>query len=362
MGSGKKVFIAGAGLAGLTAAATLARKGFSVTVAEARPEIGHGYSLADSTYIDPKAVRERLGLDISPALSPWPYTRIYAYGLRREAAHPRGAKAYTIERGAGENSLEKVLYRQALAAGAEVLFSQKLSAQELRELPPGSIIATGLCTRAFKALDLPHKPFYCHLAMGAPEAARPPVIVYFDSFCREFGYYFQSKNAAGALCFNTDRPLSPGELDAFREKLAINDGIHFDSWSASLAHAASWPLGPADTRRLFWQDKILAGTLAGVVSPVLVFGVHGALVSGKIAALAVSDREAAARMFRRMSPRRYHWPQMGLRRMREKLPHAWLKPLLQAMVATYHPQYFPYGMRFAMQPPGMSFSGRMRGV
>ncbi|MEW5735568.1 MAG: FAD-dependent oxidoreductase [Thermodesulfobacteriota bacterium] len=356
----KNVIIAGAGLAGLTAAITLARQGVSVRVLEAREKIGHGYSLADSSYLDPEAVESYLGVDIRPALSPWPYTRIYAYGLRREVAHPRGAKAYTIERGQGENSLENVLYRQALASGVTVELKSRLAPSELRDLPPGSIIATGLSTEAFQTLQLPHKPFYCHLAMGAPEPSRPPVIVYFDSFCREFGYYFQSQNAAGALCFNVDRPLSASELSAFKEKLLQNDGIRFDSWSDHLAQVASWPLGAGDTRRLFWQDKILCGTIAGAISPVLVFGVHGALSSGKIAAVAVHDKEKAERLFKQMSPWHYYYPQLGLRKMRERWPHAILRPLLQGMVATYHPDLFPYMMRFAMQPPGMSFSGRMR--
>jgi len=49
---------------------------------------------------------------------------------------------------------------------------------------------------------------------------------------------------------------------------------------------------------------ILAGTLAGMQDPSMVLGVHGALVSGKIAALAVTDKEKALKEFKRMNARR----------------------------------------------------------
>jgi hypothetical protein len=41
------------------------------------------------------------------------------------------------------------------------------------------------------------------------------------------------------------------------------------------------------------RDKIVAGSLAGCMEPFMFFGLHGALVSGKIAAAAVTDKEKA---------------------------------------------------------------------
>jgi flavin-dependent dehydrogenase len=67
------------------------------------------------------------------------------------------------------------------------------------------------------------------------------------------------------------------------------------------------PTGSLFNPRLFAGDLILAGTLSGMQDPSMVLGVHGALVSGKIAAMAVHDRERAAREFRRMT----RWWKLG---------------------------------------------------
>ncbi|MDY6795974.1 MAG: hypothetical protein SWK76_11985 [Actinomycetota bacterium] len=67
--------------------------------------------------------------------------------------------------------------------------------------------------------------------------------------------------------------------------------------------------------RLFHGDRILAGTLAGLISPVLLFGVNGALIYGKVAATAVTDLDRALREFRRMAPLYYH--QFVFRKLRE---------------------------------------------
>ncbi len=44
---------------------------------------------------------------------------------------------------------------------------------------------------------------------------------------------------------------------------------------------------------MFKNNMIIAGTLGGVIEPVLNFGMLGAMVSGKIAAMAVTDRGSA---------------------------------------------------------------------
>ena len=51
--------------------------------------------------------------------------------------------------------------------------------------------------------------------------------------------------------------------------------------------------------RLFHGDKILAGGLAGAQDPGTYFGCQGAMVSGKIAAVALEDKARAYEMFER---------------------------------------------------------------
>lgn len=355
----KRVEIVGAGLAGLTAGINLARRGFEVMVHEAKEQMGGDLSYADSTLMDVPALRRELGVEVEEALEPWTLTRAWAYGKKYEFGLPRGVEGYTVERGKGEHSLENVLYRQALAEGVEVRLGSRLSKREMKELPPGSIVATGLDREAFEAMDLPCRPFFCHMATGRGDPSRPSVIIYLDSFTREFGYYFQRGEAAGALVFSVQRPLTDGEKEEFRRKLAEGDGIEFESWNDAVASWAAWPLGSWSNRRLLRGDLVLAGTLAGLVSPVLLFGVNGALVSGKIAALAVSDRDAALREFRRLAP--LYWPQFAFRKLREYAPHAALKPLVRAILSTYHPDLFPYAMLFALWPPGYRRRALARG-
>ncbi|MBU2490572.1 MAG: NAD(P)-binding protein [Proteobacteria bacterium] len=347
----RETIIAGAGLSGLTAALSLARQGRRVRVLEAGERIGGSRSYVDSSYLDPEALKRSLGVDIRPALSPWGLTRAWVYGEKHEFAPPSRVPAYTIERGRGKNSLEKILYRAVKDAGVPVELGVRLTPEQLLALPGGSILATGLDRWSFGALGIPSRPFYCHMATGKGVPGRPDVIIYLDRFTREFGYYFQAGNKAGALVFDVVSPMTPEGKLAFKQRLWENDGIRFENWDDRLAETASWPLGSFSNRRLFARGKILAGTLSGAVSPVLVFGVLGALVSGGIAAQAVDDPEGAKRRFARLMP--LYFPQMAFRRIRENAPHALLKPLCRGLVKTYHPRYFPWLMMFAAWPVGL---------
>ncbi|MEW6077171.1 MAG: NAD(P)-binding protein [Thermodesulfobacteriota bacterium] len=349
----EKVEIVGAGLAGLAAGITLARRGFKVTVHEGRKRPGGDLSYADSTIMDVPAVRRELGLEVEESLEPWTITRAWAYGKKYEFELPRGVEGFTVERGRGEHSLDNVLYQQALREGVEVRLGSRLSGQEIRDLPVGSILATGLDRQTFESLGLPCRRFFCHMATGKGDPSRPGVIIHLDRYTHEYGYYFQRGEAAGALVFSLRRPMTEEEKEAFKTSLGERDGIAFDRWDDHVAAWAAWPLGGRRNLRLFQGGKILAGTLAGLISPVLLFGVNGALVSGKIAALAVIDPDAARREFQRMAP--LYRPQSVFRKLREYLPHVLLKPLTQAILATYDPDSLPYAMKFMLWPPGYRY-------
>ena len=53
--------------------------------------------------------------------------------------------------------------------------------------------------------------------------------------------------------------------------------------------------------RLFWEDKILAGTLSGMIEPFWGYGVVGALISGKVASLACTNREQGEADFKKFT-------------------------------------------------------------
>jgi flavin-dependent dehydrogenase len=76
--------------------------------------------------------------------------------------------------------------------------------------------------------------------------------------------------------------------------LKETEGVEFKTWHMERGIFASrYPFSP----RLFAGDKILAGTLAGAQDPGTYFGCHGAMVSGKIAAIALEDKALAQEMF-----------------------------------------------------------------
>lgn len=347
----REIDIVGAGLAGLVAGINLAGQGFRVKIYEAKNQIGGNSSFADATLMCPTVLERELGISIREALIPWKSARIFAYGKKFTIDLPHLNEAYTMERGKGELSLENVLYRQALEKGVEVLLGMNLSQKEISELPMGTIVATGLNKNTLEQFNIPHRPFYGHMSTGTGEPSRSQVIVYFDRFTREYGYYAQCGRSSVALVFRMDRPLLDEEKAAFRKKLAKDNGIEMNDWNDDISTWAAWPLKIRNNINLFKEGKILAGTLAGVVSPVLNFGVNGALVSGRIAAMAVTDPNAAQQEFNRLAP--LYLPQFIFRRFREYAPIPLLKLGTWVILSTYSPGSFHHLLSFALWPPGL---------
>lgn len=349
----KEILIVGAGLSGLVAGINLSREGYEVRILEAKKRIGANAAYIDSTYIAPEDIKTYTGVDINQALDSWEKTRIYAYGRTYDIINPPKIGAWVVERGEGATSLDYILYQQALAEGVKIELGRIVNPRDIRGLPAGSIIATGLSADVFSALNIPCRPFYCYLGTSRTASTETKVIVYFDTFTREYGYYFQSRGIAGALAFNVHRPLTDREKAVFRQKLEENDGITFDNWNESLSEWAAWPVGGWKNLKLFYEDKIITGTLAGAINPVIMLGVHGALVTGKIAALAVRDRALAQKEFAKINPAYY--TQTALRHYRQHAPQFLIKPLIRFILSTYHPRYFYQIYMHAVCPPGMNY-------
>jgi len=93
--------------------------------------------------------------------------------------------------------------------------------------------------------------------------------------------------------------------DEWDRQLREWEGIEFEQW---LPHEGVVATKKAADPCLFAGDKILAGTLAGMQDPFFLFGVQSSLVSGRIAAMAVDDKERAWRLFNTFtSARKYSW-------------------------------------------------------
>ena len=80
------------------------------------------------------------------------------------------------------------------------------------------------------------------------------------------------------------------------------------------------PTKRLDNPLLFMGDKIITGSLSGTMDPMFLFGIHGALMSGKVAAMAVSDPVKAESEFRRIN--KFFVPTLIQRRIYEQ---AWFR-------------------------------------
>ncbi|MDY6796841.1 MAG: hypothetical protein SWK76_16390 [Actinomycetota bacterium] len=75
-----------------------------------------------------------------------------------------------------------------------------------------------------------------------------------------------------------------------------NQGIEHDNWDFQ---TGAVPLAAMDNYRLFRDGLIMCGTMSGTIDPFMGFGIGGVLVTGKVAATAVTDPEGAQREFDR---------------------------------------------------------------
>ena len=89
--------------------------------------------------------------------------------------------------------------------------------------------------------------------------------------------------------------MPPENLEEFKQMVEKYDKFKFDTWKRFLGYT------PKDLRLTYDDRFILTGTLAGVVEPALGFGITGALLSGKISALAAVDKEKGLAEFERFT-------------------------------------------------------------
>jgi hypothetical protein len=323
----KQVTIVGAGLSGLTAAIILAREGYDVTVLEQKDAIG-GASLqasatsgqelcfADMTPLDIDAMSRYLGFPLSPPegpartpfYNPLPSLRFRAFGELIDLTLPANVQMKMVERGSRPSSLDSYLYRLATESGVRFSFGTPvLTREDFSNLPPGSIVATGMFREAFDALGIPYTRAYGFFAGGpAPEGRSPFCVAYYHEHTRDYAYYANANGVGAAVLFQRGKPLSDAAMAWFPQQLREDEGLAFPRWH-SIENLVGTPTGSFSNPRLLAGDFILTGTLSGMQDPLMVLGVHGALVSGRIAAMAVQDRQRASGEFRRMN----RWWKLG---------------------------------------------------
>ena len=296
--------IVGAGLSGLVAAINLAREGREVLVLEREPRIGGAglyHPSPEGTPMHLEGLKRYTGIDFSPAaaapaVAPFQVGRVVAYG-EMIPVDMDAISSYMIERGPRSTSLDSYLYNIALAEGVKFEFGRAvMSNDDVARLPADTIIATGLHFEGFDACRVPYKTSFHFVARQTiPDAESNHVTVYHGEFTRDYAYTASTNGIQFAHVFQRN-PIGRDTLKMFEEQVYVSEGIEFKSWEHFTFPV---PAASIHTPRLFAGNKILAGTLSGCMESYMFFGMLGAMVSGKIAAMAVTDKARAYEEFKK---------------------------------------------------------------
>lgn len=286
----KHTAVYGAGLAGMTAAINLARAGYAVTVYDREKGIGGSGEVHPSVHttpLQPAETWEYTGIDLSECFIETEEHPAWWYNDRRLVLPPyvKNLKSYSVERGARKSSIDTKLYSIAVQEGVRFVFGRNAGVKELTEAPPGSIISTGLYKEMYEMVGVDYLRTYGYMAARPSEAGRSVTDVYLGSFSVDYGYVSVANGLTYALLFSR-KPLGTADLEKFKKALKKTRDLEFDNWRPFLGYF------PRETK-LYWNGKILAGTLCGMIEPFWGYGIVGALLSGRVAALAHLDRARA---------------------------------------------------------------------
>lgn len=293
--------IVGAGLSGLIAAINLVREGREVLVLERESRIGGSamyHPGVAGTPINHKAYAKFSGIDLSQAGGRVETGKICvddksASSITEEAAGD--VDNFLVEQGPRSTSINTYLYDLAVKEGVKVEFNHPvISTKEFADLPPDSIIATGLYFEGYDAFDVPYMTSFHFIGRQAIDQSIPNnVSLYFGAFTSDYAYTSSMNGLLMAHVFQRF-PIGFDTLKVFEELMHKHEGFEFKDW---LHFTFPVPSAKSNNPRLFVGNKILSGSLAGCIEPFMFFGLHGAFVSGKIAAMAVTDKGAAYEEF-----------------------------------------------------------------
>lgn len=289
----KEVTIIGAGLAGMTAAIILAKRGYRAIIKESYREIGGSPALHPSVHTTPAQLDELwnyIGFRVDGgfvACDPYPALFLKNKKLTLPA-YVRHNRAYCVERGPRPSSMDSILFALAKKSGVKFDFGCRVDIARLRD---NTIIATGLAPELYGYFGIQHRHVYGFWSTRNVADPGATGNIYMGPFADFYGYSARVHGLDYNLLFS-GKPVTQKNLDSYRSLLA---GMGMDDYNEPWRKVTMAIPGEA---RLFSKGMILAGTLSGMIEPFWGYGIVGALVSGAIAAKAVTDRDGALRDFR----------------------------------------------------------------
>lgn len=300
MAENASITIYGAGMSGLIAAIDLARHGYEVTVHDREKGYGGDSRYNPSTHttpIDIAKTSEYVGIDLSPVFHPLLECPFY---FHESVYNPplNLLELYTVERGNRPTSLDTLLYDEAKELGVRFEFDSPLRKEDIPGLPENTIIACGLTPSAYEMLGIPYLRWYGWCSRGEIGFSNRSWI-WIDECISEYGYLSSCNNFYFDLLFST-RHVDRSALEKYKSFMARRQGVEHDDWDYI---SGAVPIASRDNPRLFHDGLIMCGTISGAQDPMFWFGILGALVTGKVAAMAVYDRARAEEDFQRFNRR-----------------------------------------------------------
>jgi flavin-dependent dehydrogenase len=295
----KDKLVVGAGPAGLVAAINLKREGFNVIVREKQPRVGGEpgwHPSVHTTPVDDPGLFDYIGINCAEAfVNSNDVLKVLVAGKEVPAMKGVFGKMgmSNTERGDRPTSLDSFLFRIAEKEGVNFEFSRPFTEADLAQAPPGTIIATGLTPGMYDWLGIEHTVFAGYWANTETEPGFISNTFYLGQFSNEYGYACAMNGIWYVLLF-ARRDVEESLLETFREVIGQVEGRTFGPWRRFLGHTPKGPL-------LFHKGFILTGTMAGVVEPAFGGGITGALLSGKIAAIAATEPDRAQAEFKRFT-------------------------------------------------------------
>lgn len=292
----KIIQIIGAGLSGMVAGISLAREGYRVTMYEAQKTIGGSPLLHPSVHTTPAQLPELCeytGIDFTGVFAPCDPYPVF-YNKTRRLVFPSYVKhnrAFCIERGPRPSSIDNFLYKIALKEKVKFEFGR---ISDFSSLSAGTIVATGLDAAGYKAFGVPCRFVYGAWSCREIDDRSATGGIYMGPFSTDYGYTAQVNGLDYNLLFSR-RPVTDSDIASYRAALSkIGIADYPKPWQpVTMAVPAAV--------RLFDGDTILAGTLSGMIEPFWGYGIVGAIISGRLAAKAVMDRNEAEGEFERFN-------------------------------------------------------------